>query len=95
MLLNTSVYSTSHPTISEILSFVVILFGDFFFNSGYKMKKRVGAIEEFEFEPLLSGGPLQLETIKKQLHIAIAVTGWIESGMQGKLNHLGYFDYEK
>ncbi|PVD36937.1 hypothetical protein C0Q70_03930 [Pomacea canaliculata] len=50
--------------------------------TGYKMKKRVGAIEEFEFEPLLSGGPLQLETIKKQLHIAIAVTGWIESGMQ-------------
>ncbi|KAL8621637.1 hypothetical protein ACOMHN_036870 [Nucella lapillus] len=49
--------------------------------TGYKMKKRVGAIEEFEFEPLISGGPLQLQTIRQQLHITIAITGWINSKM--------------
>ena len=52
--------------------------------SGYKMKKRVGAIEEFEFEPLISGGPLQLKTIRSQLHITIAITGWIDSKMPGR-----------
>ena len=50
---------------------------------GYKMKKRVGAIEEFEFEPLISGGPLRLQTIRPQLHITIAITGWIDSKMPG------------
>ncbi|XP_034029217.1 transmembrane and coiled-coil domain-containing protein 4 [Thalassophryne amazonica] len=39
--------------------------------TGYKMKKRVGAIEEFEFLPLSSG---------KHLHLTIAVTGWLCSG---------------
>ncbi|KAG5838831.1 hypothetical protein ANANG_G00227800 [Anguilla anguilla] len=38
---------------------------------GYKMNKRVGAIEEFEFLPLSSG---------KRLHVTIAVTGWLCSG---------------
>ncbi|KAF7239394.1 Transmembrane and coiled-coil domain-containing protein 4 [Varanus komodoensis] len=42
--------------------------------TGYKMKKRVGAIEEFEFLPLTEG---------KQLHIAIAVTGWLSPGKYG------------
>uniref|UniRef100_F7AFZ2 Transmembrane and coiled-coil domains 4 n=1 Tax=Monodelphis domestica TaxID=13616 RepID=F7AFZ2_MONDO len=42
--------------------------------TGYKMKKRVGAIEEFEFLPLTDG---------KQLHITIAVTGWLCSGKYG------------
>ncbi|KAK3105277.1 hypothetical protein FSP39_021535 [Pinctada imbricata] len=37
--------------------------------TGYKMKKRVGAIEEFEFETLLMYG--------KQLHITIAISGWL------------------
>ena len=50
---------------------------------GYKMKRRVGAIEEFEFEPLISGGPLQLQTIRQQLHITIAITGWIDKKMPG------------
>lgn len=39
--------------------------------TGYKMNKCVGAIEEFEFLPLRSG---------KQLHLTIAVTGWLCSG---------------
>ncbi|KAM8864589.1 transmembrane and coiled-coil domain-containing protein 4 isoform 2-T2 [Spinachia spinachia] len=39
--------------------------------TGYKMKKCVGAIEEFEFLPLRSG---------KHLHLTIAVTGWLCSG---------------
>ncbi|XP_008316476.1 transmembrane and coiled-coil domain-containing protein 4 isoform X2 [Cynoglossus semilaevis] len=39
--------------------------------TGYKMKKCVGAIEEFEFLPLNSG---------KHLHLTITVTGWLCSG---------------
>uniref|UniRef100_A0A672MPS6 Transmembrane and coiled-coil domains 4 n=1 Tax=Sinocyclocheilus grahami TaxID=75366 RepID=A0A672MPS6_SINGR len=39
--------------------------------TGYKMNKRVGAIEEFEFLPMSSG---------KHLHLTIAVTGWLCSG---------------
>lgn len=35
------------------------------------MKKRVGAIEEFMFLPLTEG---------RQLHITIAITGWLGSG---------------
>uniref|UniRef100_F7C1M3 Transmembrane and coiled-coil domains 4 n=1 Tax=Ornithorhynchus anatinus TaxID=9258 RepID=F7C1M3_ORNAN len=42
--------------------------------TGYKMKKRVGAIEEFEFLPLTEG---------KHLHITIAVTGWLCTGKYG------------
>ncbi|XP_041062538.1 transmembrane and coiled-coil domain-containing protein 4 isoform X1 [Carcharodon carcharias] len=42
--------------------------------TGYKMKKRVGAIEEFEFLPLTDGS---------QLHITIAVTGWLCTGKYG------------
>uniref|UniRef100_A0A8C8CTH8 Transmembrane and coiled-coil domain-containing protein 4 n=1 Tax=Oncorhynchus tshawytscha TaxID=74940 RepID=A0A8C8CTH8_ONCTS len=38
---------------------------------GYKMNKRVGAIEEFEFLPLSSG---------KHLHLTVAVTGWLCTG---------------
>ncbi|XP_063798216.1 transmembrane and coiled-coil domain-containing protein 4 isoform X2 [Pseudophryne corroboree] len=41
---------------------------------GYKMKKRVGAIEEFEFLPLTGG---------RQLHICIAITGWLSTGKYG------------
>ncbi|XP_038678078.1 transmembrane and coiled-coil domain-containing protein 4 isoform X2 [Scyliorhinus canicula] len=41
---------------------------------GYKMKKRVGAIEEFEFLPLSHGN---------QLHVTIAVTGWLCTGKYG------------
>ncbi|KAI4895990.1 hypothetical protein NFI96_025263, partial [Prochilodus magdalenae] len=39
--------------------------------TGYKMNKRVGAIEEFEFLPLNTG---------KHLHLTVAVTGWLSSG---------------
>ncbi|XP_061114819.1 transmembrane and coiled-coil domain-containing protein 4 [Conger conger] len=39
--------------------------------AGYKMKKRVGAIEEFEFLPLSSG---------KRLRVTVAVTGWLCGG---------------
>ncbi|KAK1801811.1 hypothetical protein P4O66_022466, partial [Electrophorus voltai] len=39
--------------------------------AGYKMNKRVGAIEEFEFLPISPG---------KHLHLTVAVTGWLSSG---------------
>ena len=39
------------------------------------MKKRVGAIDEFEFLPLTDG---------KDLHITIAITGWLSTGKYGK-----------
>ncbi|XP_066527438.1 transmembrane and coiled-coil domain-containing protein 4 isoform X2 [Hoplias malabaricus] len=39
--------------------------------TGYKMNKRVGAIEEFEFLPMSTG---------KHLHLTVAVTGWLCSG---------------
>ncbi|XP_020637802.3 transmembrane and coiled-coil domain-containing protein 4 [Pogona vitticeps] len=42
--------------------------------TGYKMKKRVGAIDEFEFLPLTDG---------KDLHITIAITGWLSTGKYG------------
>ncbi|KAJ7306614.1 hypothetical protein JRQ81_010016 [Phrynocephalus forsythii] len=42
--------------------------------TGYKMKKRVGAVDEFEFLPLTEG---------KDLHITIAVTGWLLTGKYG------------
>ncbi|XP_038966561.1 transmembrane and coiled-coil domain-containing protein 4 isoform X2 [Rattus norvegicus] len=45
--------------------------------TGYKMKKRVGAIEEFMFLPLTEG---------KQLHITIAITGWLGSGRYRTFN---------
>ncbi|XP_059178299.1 transmembrane and coiled-coil domain-containing protein 4-like [Physella acuta] len=45
--------------------------------TGYKMKKRVGAIEEFEFEPLVCGNSLRADTLSNQLHITVAVTGWL------------------
>ncbi|CAG5124187.1 unnamed protein product, partial [Candidula unifasciata] len=45
--------------------------------TGYKMKKRVGAIEEFQFEPLVCGNSLRADTLSNQLHITIAVTGWL------------------
>ncbi|XP_066493445.1 transmembrane and coiled-coil domain-containing protein 4 isoform X2 [Tiliqua scincoides] len=42
--------------------------------TGYKMKKRVGAIEEFEFLSLTKG---------KQLHVTVAITGWLSTGKYG------------
>uniref|UniRef100_A0AAY4EH35 Transmembrane and coiled-coil domain-containing protein 4 n=1 Tax=Denticeps clupeoides TaxID=299321 RepID=A0AAY4EH35_9TELE len=52
--------------------------------TGYKMNKRVGAIEEFEFLPLSTG---------KHLHVTLAVTGWLCSGkyssFQGPWSSLG------
>ncbi|XP_067127647.1 transmembrane and coiled-coil domain-containing protein 4-like isoform X1 [Centruroides vittatus] len=43
--------------------------------TGYKMKKRVGGIEEFAFETLTEG---------QQLHITLAVSGWLsEEGPEG------------
>lgn len=38
------------------------------------MKKRVGEVEEFEFETLTLSG---YGTIDQQLHISIAITGWL------------------
>nr|XP_042100629.1 transmembrane and coiled-coil domain-containing protein 4 isoform X4 [Ovis aries] len=45
--------------------------------TGYKMKKRVGAIEEFTFLPLTEG---------RQLHITVAITGWLASGKYRTFN---------
>uniref|UniRef100_A0A183EYZ7 Mitoguardin 1 n=1 Tax=Gongylonema pulchrum TaxID=637853 RepID=A0A183EYZ7_9BILA len=36
---------------------------------GYKMQKRVGAIEEFVIQPLAEG---------RSLHCVLAISGWIE-----------------
>lgn len=51
---------------------------------GYKMKRRVGAIEEFEFQPLVGGSQLQMTLPPKQLHITIAITGWLSDTIQGQ-----------
>ncbi|CAC5401214.1 Uncharacterized membrane protein F35D11.3,Transmembrane and coiled-coil domain-containing protein 4 [Mytilus coruscus] len=50
--------------------------------TGHKMHKRFGAIEEFCFEPMISGGALQRASMAKQLHITIAVTGWLSHTMK-------------
>ncbi len=42
--------------------------------SGYKMKKRVGDVEEFAFEPL---------TDEPDVHVTIAVTGWLTEDEPG------------
>uniref|UniRef100_UPI00358F1DF2 transmembrane and coiled-coil domain-containing protein 4 isoform X2 n=1 Tax=Myxine glutinosa TaxID=7769 RepID=UPI00358F1DF2 len=42
--------------------------------AGYKMKKRIGKIEEFEFIPLTPGSTL---------HLTIAITGWLSAGKYG------------
>ena len=50
------------------------------------MKRRVGAIEEFSFEPLtLIGSSLQAQRTVKQLHITIAVTGWLNDANPGNI----------
>ncbi|OWF40311.1 transmembrane and coiled-coil domain-containing protein 4-like [Mizuhopecten yessoensis] len=50
--------------------------------TGYKMKKRVGAVEEFEFEPLVFGSRLKVDPHPaKQLHITLAVSGWLSTSM--------------
>ncbi|GAB1610148.1 transmembrane and coiled-coil domain-containing protein 4-like, partial [Argonauta hians] len=50
--------------------------------TGYKMNRRVGAVEEFVFEPLVPGLRLQAENMGKQLHITIAVNGWLNASMR-------------
>ena len=40
------------------------------------MKKRVGDVEEFTFEPLTEGS---------QLHVTIAITGWITEECPGEI----------
>ncbi|XP_012286477.1 transmembrane and coiled-coil domain-containing protein 4 isoform X2 [Orussus abietinus] len=40
--------------------------------TGYKMNKRVGQVEEFGFQSMMP-----YEVIEHQLHIAIAITGWL------------------
>jgi hypothetical protein len=45
------------------------------------MKRRFGAIEEFSFEPMISGGPLQRAPTAKQLHITLCITGWLSKSM--------------
>jgi len=50
------------------------------------MKRRVGAVEEFAFEPLtLIGSTYDRSRTVKQLHITIAVTGWLDGKTQGNL----------
>ncbi|GFR84577.1 transmembrane and coiled-coil domain-containing protein 4 [Elysia marginata] len=52
--------------------------------TGKKMQRRMGAVEEFEFEPLGWGSRLQLEMSSNQLHITIALTGWLTNQHRGK-----------
>ena len=42
---------------------------------GKKMQKRVGDLDEFDFEPLTEG---------RQLHITIAVSGWLTEESYGE-----------
>lgn len=64
----------------NIVTFVSRALRNVLLPPGYKMKKRVGAIEEFEFLPLTGG---------RQLHISIAITGWLSTGKYGKRRILG------
>ena len=41
------------------------------------MSRRVGGIEEFAFEPLSEG---------EQLHLTIAISGWLEESEDGKIS---------
>ena len=43
--------------------------------TGYKMKKRVGSIDEFLFKPL---------TVSRQPKIVIAVSGWLSDDEDGE-----------
>ncbi|EEC07082.1 transmembrane and coiled-coil domain-containing protein, putative, partial [Ixodes scapularis] len=45
------------------------------FSSGYKMKKRVGEIEEFAFDTLTEG---------RGLHVTLAVSGWLSDDEPGE-----------
>lgn len=65
--MNTESHSDSHSSGPQVTSILIFVSGSL----GYKMKKRVGAIEEFTFLPLTEG---------RQLHITIAITGWLASG---------------
>ena len=57
------------------------------------MKRRVGAIEEFSFEPLtLIGSSLQAHRTVKQLHITIAVTGWLNDANPGNIIAIYYLN---
>ena len=56
------------------------------------MQRRMGAIEEFEFEPLSLGSRLQLETCSNQLHITIAITGWLTNQHRGNQPNNLQFD---
>ena len=47
----------------------------FAFASGFKMKRRVGAIEEFEFDAVSE---------EKDLHVVIAVSGWLTRDTLGE-----------
>ncbi|XP_041377714.1 transmembrane and coiled-coil domain-containing protein 4-like isoform X1 [Gigantopelta aegis] len=49
--------------------------------AGYKMKRRMGEIEEFEFEQLPCDQCPDMYP-SKQLHITIAVTGWVTDEQQ-------------
>ncbi|XP_043280497.1 transmembrane and coiled-coil domain-containing protein 4-like isoform X2 [Venturia canescens] len=48
--------------------------------TGYKMNKRVGQVEEFGFMPLS-----RLTETDSQLHIAIAITGWLKDENPGNV----------
>lgn len=55
------------------------------------MNKRVGQIEEFGFEPLM-----ELKMMQKQLHITIAVSGWLKNDdPQNIIAPWQYLDHSK
>lgn len=47
--------------------------------TGYKMKKRVGGIDEFLFNPL---------SVSNQPKITIAISGWLSDDKDGKYRNL-------
>lgn len=60
----------------DVLLLCIILNGFF---TGYKMQKRVGDIEEFAFDVLTDG---------QQLHITLAISGWLTDEGKGKQQFL-------
>ena len=42
--------------------------------TGYRLSRRIGEIEEFQFEPLSEGN---------QLHLTVAVSGWLCEETEG------------
>lgn len=67
----------SHVGTRIYLIYVVLFinYQRFCLKLGFKMKKRIGELEEFEFEPLTQG---------RSLHVTVAVSGWLNDKHTGR-----------